>query len=76
MDLNSDDITSLEFTTRSDVIGYDWKYYNFDDAVYTIVPEMNYVIRDRDGFYYKLRFVDFYNDQGVKGYPKFEFARL
>jgi hypothetical protein len=76
MDLNSDDITSLEFTTRADLIGYDWKYYNFDDGVYTIVPDMSYVIRDRDGYFYKLRFVDFYNDQGVKGYPKFEFVRL
>ena len=76
MDLNSDDIASLEFTTRADIIGYDWKDYNFDAGIYTIVPDMNYVIRDRDGYYYKLRFVDFYNDQGVKGYPKFEFVRL
>jgi len=37
---------------------------------------MNYVIRDRDGFFYKLRFIDFSNDMGEKGYPKFEFVRL
>ena len=76
MDLDSDMLTELEFTIQSDVIGYEWKYYNFDDGVYTIVPDMNYVIRDRDGFFYKLRFVDFYNDLGVKGNPKFEFVRL
>jgi hypothetical protein len=76
MDLNSDDLADQEFTTQSDVIGYEWKDYDFDAGVYTIVPDMTYVIRDRDGFFYKLRFVDFYSDLGVKGYPKFEFVRL
>jgi hypothetical protein len=74
--LDIDDVASLEFTNQADVIGYDWKYYNFDAGVYTIVPDQNYVIRDRDGFFYKLRFVDFYSDQGVKGYPTFEYVRL
>jgi len=76
MDITADNITGLEFTTRADVIGYEWKYYDFDMGVYTIVPDMNYVIRDRDGYLYKFRFVDFYNDQGVKGFPTFEFVRL
>ncbi len=76
MDLDADDVTDLEYTSRSDVIGYDWKYYNFDNGVYTIVPDMNFVIKDRDGYFYKLRFVDFYSDEGVKGYPGFEFIRL
>lgn len=70
------DTLGLVLTSRADIIGYEWKYYNFDAAVYTIVPGMNYVIRDRDGFYYKLRFVDFYNDTGEKGYPAFEYIRL
>jgi hypothetical protein len=70
------DTAALNLTTRADVIGYDWKYYNFDAGVYTIVPGMNYVIRDRDGFYYKLRFVDFYNNTGEKGNPVFEYVRL
>jgi len=58
------------------VIGYEWKYYNFDAALYTIEPGLAYVIRDRDGFYYKLRFIDFYSEGGEKGYPKFEYVRL
>jgi hypothetical protein len=76
IDMSRDDITELEYTTQADVIGYDWKYYDFDAGVYTIVPDMNYVIRDRDGFFYKFRFVDFYSEEGVKGYPTFEFVRL
>jgi hypothetical protein len=71
-----DDTADLELTTRADIIGYDWKYYNFNAGIYTIVPEFNYVIRDRDGFYYKLRFIDFYNTTGEKGYPSFEYIRL
>lgn len=69
-------IPELEFTEQADIIGYDWKYYDFDAGVYTIVPDMNYVIRDRDGFYYKLRFIGFYSNEGVKGYPTFEYVRL
>lgn len=75
-DMELSDTIDLDLTTRADVIGYDWKYYNFDAGLYTIVPESFYVIRDRDGFYYKLRFVDFYNDEHKKGYPTFEFIRL
>jgi len=76
MDITREHALTLEFSSQADVIGYDWKYYNFDAGVYTVVPDMNYVIRDRDGFFYKLRFIDFNNDMGEKGYPKFEFVRL
>lgn len=70
------DTIDLDLTGNWDVIGYDWKYYNFSQGVYTIVPGYAYVIRDRDGYYYKLRFIDFYNDTGEKGNPEFEFIRL
>ena len=76
MEMDINDVTDLEFTSSADVIGYDWKYYNFDAGVYTIEPGKHYVIRDREGYFYKLRFVDFYSDDGVKGYPTFEFVRL
>ena len=70
------DTLDVQFTNKWDVIGYEWKYYDFDAEIYTIVPENSYIIRDRDGYYYKLRFIDFYSDQGEKGYPKFEFLAL
>ena len=76
MDIGIGDIAELKFTARADIIGYEWKEYDFDAGVYTIVPGLSYVIRDRDGFYYKLRFVDFYSDEGIKGYPTFEYVRL
>jgi hypothetical protein len=75
-EISINDTLGLDLSTKADVIGYEWKYYDFDAGIYTIVPKYNYVIRDRDGFYYKLRFIDFYNDTGEKGFPKFEYIRL
>lgn len=59
-----------------DVIGYDWKTYDFDAGFYTVDPSMNYIIKTQDGSFYKLHFIDFYNSQGVKGNPKWEFSIL
>lgn len=59
-----------------DVIGYDWKLFNFDEGVYDVLPGRTFIIRDTEGYLYKLRFTDFYNSAGEKGYPKFEFQRL
>lgn len=55
-------------------IGYSWKTYS--SGIYTTNSQMNYVIKDNEGFYYKLHFIDFYNSSGVKGNPKFEFQKL
>ncbi len=55
-------------------IGYNWK--EFDGTQYTVDSELTYVIRDNEGYFYKLRFIDFYNNQGEKGYPRFEFQQL
>lgn len=57
-----------------DLIGYDWKV--FDGTTYTIDTEKMYVILDSEGYYYKLRFIDFYTESGEKGSPKFEFEKL
>ena len=67
---------NLTYSKRQDFIGYDWKFYNFDNGVYTVRTNLVYVIRDESGYYYKLRFLGFYNDKGEKGYPSIEFQRL
>ncbi len=65
---------------QMDTIGYDWKKVNGDvtsgNITYTTLPKRNYIIRNRKGALYKLRFIDFYNSQGKKGYPTFEYQRL
>jgi len=69
-------ISEFTFSTARDAIGYNWKYYDLDEGVYIIRKGINYIIKDAEGFYYKMHFIDFYNEAGVKGAPKFEFQRL
>jgi len=66
----------LEFTPRRDFIGFDWKYYDFDKEAYITDLKRIIVIRSHSGIYFKLRFIDFYDADGVKGAPTFEFQRL
>jgi len=74
------DTANYEFSNRRDFIGYEWKYYDFDAGTYSIVPDLNYLIKNHDGFYYKLRFINFYSHDpetlGEKGFPTFEFAKF
>lgn len=79
MDFDSVDLQvamGLNFTKRRDFIGFDWKYYDFDKESYITDIKRVFLIRSHSGFYYKLRFIDFYDDHGVKGAPTFEFQRL
>jgi hypothetical protein len=70
------DTSGLVFSNRPDIIGYDWKKYDFGTATYTVSSKKVFIIRNQYGFYYKLHFVDFYNDAGEKGNPKFEYRKL
>jgi len=63
-------------TTNREVIGYDWKKYSFTTHSYTVLPSYSYIIKDQKGYYWKLRFLDFYDAQNEEGYPKFEYQRL
>lgn len=75
-DVNLDDVFNNLLSDTLDVIGYNWKYYNMDLSKYTIYPLRNYLIKSQEGFYYKLRFVDFYDGQGIKGNPTFEIKKI
>lgn len=72
--------TGVELSSQNDRIGYDWKEVKGDleggNVFYEVKFDYNYIIRDHQGFYFKMRFVGFYNQQGEKGYPTFEFQRL
>ncbi|TNE30476.1 MAG: hypothetical protein EP346_03565 [Bacteroidetes bacterium] len=68
--------TALSFSSQRDVIGYEWKEYNFDSGLYEIDNSIIYVIRSVSGKIYKLRFTDFYNNVGERGYPTFDLVEL
>lgn len=57
------------YTRKQDEIGYDWKQYDQAAERYTMVPGRVYLLKTSDA-YIKVKFVDFYDDQGKKGYPK------
>ena len=69
------DITPLRFSKDAGQIGFEWKNYDFNLG-YTIYPDKYYVVKDPAGYYYKIRFLDFYDDQGNKGAASFEYQRL
>jgi hypothetical protein len=83
MDFQSIDrnaVLNLEYTTIQDEIGYDWKDVVGDvtsgSISYEIIEGLNYIVIDQQGYYYKLRFISFYNNDGEKGYPTFEYQQL
>lgn len=59
-----------------DVIGFDWKWFDIGTNAYTVNPAMNYILKTTEGYVFKLHFLDFYDDSGVKGYPKLEQAKI
>jgi hypothetical protein len=69
-------VDNSKFTTTRDNIGYTWKRYSFSDATYTTLSSYNYIIKTGNGQYYKMRFLQFYNLQGNKGYPEFQVFQL
>lgn len=73
-------VSNKAFSNHRDVIGFDWKAVQIDmqtnTATYTIRPKNVYVIKNRDDQYWKLHFLGFYDNNGVKGSPSFEFERI
>ena len=70
------DVADLTLSDRLNSIGHEWKWFDLGKGVYSVLPERVYIIKSVSGYFYKLHFVAFYNEQGIKGYPKFEFIRL
>lgn len=70
------DTANYTFTNNWDEIGHDWKIRNSQDNSFTIDPNKSFIIKTTEGLFYKIRFIDFYNSIGVKGYPTFEIQKL
>lgn len=70
------EVLTLDYTDHRDVIGFGWKDYDMDQALYTVDKEKTYIIKNRKDEYWKMHFLDFYNQQGIKGTPSFEFERI
>lgn len=69
-------VSALQFTKHIDKIGYDWKVYDLEKGLYIIDQSKVFIIRYSNGLIYKLKFIDYYNDEGKKGYPMISFELL
>lgn len=72
------DLLELELSNEINVIGYDWKQVDTHSstAVYTVNHKRSYVIQTQIGFKYKFHFIDYYDTDGNRGAPSFEYEIL
>ena len=71
--INANSCMQMNFCTNRDIMGFDWKVYNFQTGKYVTRNFVNYVLITNNPLKYrKLRFIDFYDDNGLKGTPRFE----
>lgn len=76
--INMSGINVGQLSTDRDVIGFDWKTYDYTSSTahYVVNPAKCYVLKTRKNQYWKLHFLDYYSSTGVKGTPTFEYERM
>ena len=75
-DVSYEDALGLVYRSNVDAIGFEWKIYDFDESTYSIDPNKVFIIKTQNGNYFKIRFLDFYDEFGVKGSVKVEIQKL
>lgn len=76
--ITNKNLASFKFSNKRDVIGFDWKNYDFINGKYKTRDYVNYIIKTKEAQpkFFKLRFTDFYSVDGLKGSPKFEIQEI
>ena len=75
-EINFETAVSMAKVRDANKIGYDWKRYDFDALGYVIEPDRIYILDAGLEGLFKLRFLDYYNDEGERGYARFELEGL
>ncbi|MCE2846824.1 MAG: HmuY family protein [Sphingobacteriales bacterium] len=75
-DFTVSQVPNVNFSADANVVGYDWKYYDFGVGRYFITPDLYYLMLTPDGYYYKFRMLDFYGPNGEKGTVTFQYKRI
>ncbi len=73
-DFSKSDIDESLLEEDHTVIGSSWR--EVIDAEKKLIENTFYVLKDKKGNYYKIRFVALLNEQGERGYPEFEYKLL
>lgn len=61
---------------RTNTVGYDWKYYSFTSSSYITDTNSIFLLERPDASRYALRFLDFYNNQGQRGFVQAQWKPL
>jgi hypothetical protein len=76
-DIHLDYCKSLTYSTRQDIIGYAWKTFDFTVTFSYHIPQNTYyIVKNHKGYFFKIRFLDFYNQNRERGYPTFEIRHV
>ncbi len=75
-DFTEEDVNNYPYTTVANQMGFDWKYFDFNINKYVVRENQYYIIRNGQNEYYKLQYIDFYNEQGQRGYPTYQYQRI
>ncbi len=70
------DVTGLDLTNNRLGIGSSWRLFDFTTNEFAINNDLFFVIEDKDGNNYKLKFTKMLNDKGDRGYPEFIYELL
>ena len=74
-DFVRDDNTDFVFGRDHALSPSGWFNYNPTTHVLT-AAQVVYAVRDRNGEYYKVRFLDYYDQAGTSGFPTIRYARI
>lgn len=76
-DINLTLAENSDFTSWKGAIGSTWKKIpSTENPIYAMDTTKKYILKLANGDYYKLRFIDFYDETGEKGYTSFEIQIL
>jgi len=75
-EVSLNDTIAHPFRMAQDAIGYNWKVYSFETGLYEVFSNKVYIVQDREGYFFKLHFTDYYDEQGLRGSPRFEVVPL
>ncbi len=74
--LSLTDVSSVEYENNIDVIGYGWKSVDTSTGLYTVFPNMFYIVKLANDETYKVRFISFHGETVEERIIKMEYALM
>lgn len=75
-ELTKADIDPDRYTTYTNAIGHDWKYFDLDAGAYSVMRDKCFFIKDEQEVEYRFHFTGFNDAEGKRGLISFEHLQL